>query len=715
MTTAICLFAFALSAAQIQGWNVLFGHAPFEKASTMALGQLDKVQRTVNEASEKAIGALGTPADVERFKAATRAKLLTALGPFPTRTPLNAKLTGVLEREGYAVEKIIFESRPRYYVTANVYVPRRHKAPFPAVLCPVGHWGQGKAYEDYQRLAIYLARRGFLVLVYDLPGQGERLLYYDSVLGKSLIDPGTSEYYVTVEHGTAIGQTTLVSGNLGGYLIWDGIRALDYLFERKDVDRERIACTGTSGGGVQTEMLSALDERIKVSIPVSYGGCAADHPDNETLTMTDVDLLIAPRPLLMMNATGDSSSGVIGKQKRHDAIARVYQTLGVGDRTQFLIGEGRHGYLQNLREAAYRWLSRWLRLAEPEPASYEEPSTAIESGADLAATETGQVRTALGGESILSLNRAAAASLRSRATAPDRARNNATWRQQLLKDITVRIRVPEERAPLNPQVLVGIDKGSYFLEKLVYYSEPEVYIPALLFLPKKQGPSPAVVFVNEAGKSADGVPESYLEPLVKAGYVVLAVDPRGMGETAPPTEAPYNLRDYRGFSQDSEVDLFYGALRVGRTILGLRVLDVLRGLDYLETRSEVDRKRLSVIGHGAGGLFTLYAAALDERIRSAACTRTLVTYSAILESDLYRHRYSGFAPRALEAFDLPDVAALVAPRPLLILNPVDQLQERVAPEKARLSYGSAGSSVVVRQADSTAEAVGEYLKHFGRR
>ncbi len=112
---------------------------------------------------------------------------------------------------------------------------------------------------------------------------------------------------------------------------------------------------------------------------------------------------------------------------------------------------------------------------------------------------------------------------------------------------------------------------------------------------------------------------------------------------------------------------------------------MLRGLDYLETRLEVDRKRLSVIGHGAGGLFTPYVAALDHRLRSAACTRTLVAHPAILEGDLYRHRYSGFAPRVLEAFDLPDVTALVAPRPLLILNPVDPLQERVAPEKARLA------------------------------
>jgi len=677
------------------GWNVTFGHASFENAQSMAMSQLRKGQ----SASPK------TPAEA-------RARLMAALGAFPPRTPLNAKRTGVLEREGYTVEKIIFESRPRYYVTANVYVPRRSRPPFPAVLSPVGHWGTGKAYEDYQRLAIYLARRGFLVMVYDLPGQGERLLYYDSVMGRSLPDPGTSEYYVTIEHGIAVGHTFLVSGNLAGYMVWDGIRALDYLFERSDVDRERIACTGTSGGGLQTELLSAVDERIKVSIPVSYGGCAADHPDNEGLTMADVDALIAPRPLLMMNATGDSRSSVTGKRKRHETVAGVYQALGAGERTQFLIGEGRHGYLQPLRESAYRWLSRWLRGAEPEPGSYDEPPTSIEADMDLAATETGQVRSSLGGETILSANRAAAAAIRSRVPAPVRPDELAAWRERMKKEVAERLRLPAEASPLNPQVIGRIDKGDYTLEKLVYYSQPEVYIPALLLLPKKQGPSPAVLFVNDAGKSADGLPEGYLEPLARAGYVVLAIDPRGMGETAPSTEAPYNRRDYRGFSQDSEVDLFYAALRAGRTILGLRVLDVLRGVDYLETRAEADRGRISVIGHGAGGLFALYAAALDSRVHSAACTRTLVTYSSILESDLYAHRYSGFAPGALQAFDLPDLAAMAAPRPLLLLNPVDQRQERIGSEAAAASYARAGS--VCQQADSAGEAVEQYLRHLKR-
>ena len=185
-------------------------------------------------------------------RSAAGRKLRQALGEFPARTPLRAVTTGKLKRDGYTIEKIIFESLPRYYVTANVYVPQRSQPPFPAVVCPVGHWGDGKAFEDYQRLGIYLARRGFLVLIYDAPGQGERLQYYSPVMGRSLIDPGGSTFFVTIEHGSAGAQSLLTPRSFAQRMVWDGVRAIDYLEERGDVDRRRIACTGTSGGGLQT-------------------------------------------------------------------------------------------------------------------------------------------------------------------------------------------------------------------------------------------------------------------------------------------------------------------------------------------------------------------------------------------------------------------------------------------------------------------------------
>jgi cephalosporin-C deacetylase-like acetyl esterase len=698
---ALCLFLQALAQdhttpAQLPAplstepqpeWNVLYGHPGFKDAEKMLSEYLTRALGKIAEDREKVIAGLKSVAAFERYRSATGGKLETVLGAFLARTPLNTKIVGRLERGDYVAEKIIFESRPNYYVTANAYVPGRARPPFPAVLCPVGHWGAGKAFEDYQRLAIHLAQHGFLSLVYDLSGQGERQQYYNQVLGRSLLSPDNSEYFVTIEHGVAAGQTILTSGNLVAYLVWDGLRALDYLCERQDVDRERIACTGTSGGGLQTELLSALDQRIKVSIPVCYGGCSADVPTRPGLSLVDVETLIAPRPLLMIEATGDPRAEVLAKQVRHQVVAGAYQLLGAGERTQFVITEGRHGYTESMREAACAWLTRWLGPSLPATANHVEQPTAIEAESALFCTTTGQVKTALGGETIFSLNRAEAGRVSVREPPPARRKEWAEWRQHLCEKVRSRIACSGISSPANPLRLSRVDKGSYKLEKVVYYSEPEIFIPALLLLPKSNlQPAPAVVFVNEGGKSSDGLVENYLSPLAEQGYVVLSIDPRGMGETAPPTAHPYDQRDYRGFAEDVEADLFYDALSAGKTLVGMRTWDVLRGVDYLQSRTEVDPKRIAAIGQGMGGLLVMFAAALDERIQSVACASTLVSYSAVVESEIYTQRFSAFAPSLLRDFDLADVAALIAPRLLLLLNSMDPSHGRVTLDRATETY-----------------------------
>jgi len=173
-------------------WNVLYGHEDFRKADTMLQDYLGKTRAAAEQEREKVIANIRTPAELQTYQTQTAARLRLILGEFPPRTPLNAKNVGWLDRSGYRVEKVIFESRPRYYVTANAYVPHSQQGPFPAVLCPVGHWGAGKFFEDYQRLGAYLARRGFLVLVYDSAGQGERQQYWDPVMNRTLLSPGTT-------------------------------------------------------------------------------------------------------------------------------------------------------------------------------------------------------------------------------------------------------------------------------------------------------------------------------------------------------------------------------------------------------------------------------------------------------------------------------------------------------------------------------------------
>jgi len=701
-------------------WTVLYGHEEFQNAESLLRGYLGKLRSSADADREKVIADVRTSVDMSRYQAETRARLQAILGDFPPRTALNARIVGRLDRGDYAVENVIFESRPRYYVTANAYVPRRGRAPFPAVLAPVGHWGAGKFFEDYQRLGAYLAQRGFLVLVYDAPGQGERQQYYDHVMGQTLLSPGNTQWFVTIEHNYAGAQMILTRDNYASYMLWDGIRGIDYLTERADVDPERIACTGTSGGGLQTEVLSAIDPRIKVSIPVCYGGCAADTPARKGIGRADIDALIAPRPLLMIEATGDPRSGVLGKQKRHKVVSHLYDISQMKDRTQFLIAEEPHGYGETIRRAAYEWLSRWLNGTTPAAGTLKEERWPLEPDEALTCTTTGQVKTALGGETLFTLNRAQAARDQDRRPLPQQRADWAEWRVRLREDVRSRIALEPSQASLNARQLGRADRGAYILEKAVYYSEPEVYVPALLFLPKVAGPRPAVIFVNEGGKTSGGVVEKYVQPLVEDGNVVLAIDPRGTGETAP---TPANReRNYRSFIQDNESSLAFEALGVGVTLLGLRTRDVQRAIDYLQTRSEVDRSRISAIGHGSGGMLVLHAAALDERIRSVMCLGTLMSYASVVENEIYGQRISLFPPAALRKYDLPELAALIAPRPLLLLNGADHVHRPVELDRAAKIYSAtsrvyelvgAGRHFQTSEAASANAILQYYRKHLG--
>lgn len=678
-TFAAALIGFAQEPGgpALPAWNVLYGVSEYANANSMFSSYLSKLRKEEEERRSTVIAGLSSREEIRAYQSETRAKLRAALGEMPERTPLNARITGRIERDGYIVEKLIFESRPRYYVTANVYVPRKGSGRYPGVIAPVGHWGMGKTFDEYQRLGIFLARRGYVVLVYDAPGQGERREYFNPVVNRAIIDPGGSHWFVTLEHGYAGAQAILTGGNYASYLVWDGIRALDYLAERKDVDPNRLACTGTSGGGLQTELLSAIDERIKISIPVCYGGCNPDNPTRPGLSITDVDALIAPRPLLMIEATGDPRPGVAAKQDRHHEIEHLYKVAGEAKKTRYIVVDGPHGYVPDMHKAAYSWLQRWFAGADVSAESLNEPITAVEPAENLHATASGEVTMSLGGETVSSLNRAHAARLAAaRKPGPD------------LKE-TIRASAAIERpaAGLPARVLERLDRGAYALEKVVYDSEPGVYIPSVLLLPKSGGKHAAVLFINEDGKAEPKLIEHYLEPLVKGGFAVLSIDPRGMGETDP--EAPRSSRpgDYKRLVHDSESGYFHDSIRIGKTVPGMRALDAMAGVSYLAGRAEVDANRISAIGHGLGGMIVLYAAAFDERIRAVAATNSLVSYSAIAESELYSHRFGAFGPGFLRGFDLPDVASLIAPRRVVILNAVDALHRVMAPETVRKAYG----------------------------
>ena len=207
---------------------------------------------------EQRIAHIVSRAEITARQRFIREKFLQAIGGLPARTPLNPKVTGTLKRDGYHIEKIIFESLPNFYVTANLYVPETGRAPYPAILMPLGHEDGGKAHDAWQRLAITMVKNGFVLLLFEPVSQGERVQLYDADFGASKVIWSTSE------HTLAGTQCLLLGHSFARHTIWDAMRALDYLVSRPEVDATRIGCTGNSGCGTMTAYLSALDDRIQI-------------------------------------------------------------------------------------------------------------------------------------------------------------------------------------------------------------------------------------------------------------------------------------------------------------------------------------------------------------------------------------------------------------------------------------------------------------------
>ncbi|MSS73891.1 MAG: hypothetical protein EXS64_20760 [Candidatus Latescibacteria bacterium] len=646
-----------------------------DAGSPMLPDHLRRIAEGYYDARERRLGEVRTPEALAARQAEVQGIYRDILGPFPERTPLNIREAGRVAQDGYTIERLIYETQPRLYVTANLYRPEG-RGPFPGVICPIGHWYVGKAYKDYQALGAGLARSGCIALVYDPPGQGERLMYHDPVLKGSLL--GTN---VVDEHTMAGYPCFLTGSHLAMYFIWDGMRSIDLLLGRGDVDPERIGCTGSSGGGTLTRFITSLEDRVKVAIPVCATGNvrvvgAGDAEQNVFTALargmcpTDLYWAAAPRPLLMITASADRAYE--GARGALADVRRAYEVCGVPERVDHVEIEGEHGYIVEMRQAARRWLARWWGL--PAPPEVEEPVEILPEEA-LNCTETGQVGTALGGENPFTLNRRMARGMALKRPAI-RDREGARLYQEDIWRRVVRVsqfRMPEG-APTG-EVAEPIESPPLHAERIVYRSETDIAVPGLLFRPEGKGPHPGLVFVHGQGKEAAS---GWAARLAREGFAVLTIDFRGVGETAPPPERDGG-HPYDAFLLGSQANTARSALYLGRSLFGMRVLDVIQGAAYLKGRGDV--AGVGVVGTGAGALMALYAGALDEGVRCVVANRMLYAYRALTERLFHSHPFSVFLPGVLKEYDLGDVAGLVAPRPFLLINPVDEL-ERPAEEEA---------------------------------
>lgn len=689
-----------------------------ETGSPMLPDYIRRIAEGRYDARERRLREITTPEALAARQAEVRGIYRDILGPFPERTPLNVREAGRVAQDDYAVEKLIYETQPRLYVTANLYRPAG-RGPFPGVICPIGHWYAGKVYKDYQALGAGLARSGCIALVYDPPGQGERLMYHDPLLKGSLL--GTN----AVDEHTMAGYPCFLTGShLAMHFIWDGMRGIDLLLERGDVDPERIGCTGSSGGGTLTRFITSLEDRVKVAIPVCATGRvrvvgAGDAEQNMFTALargmcpTDLYWAAAPRPLLMITASADKAYD--GARGALADVRRAYEVCGVPGRADHVEIEGEHGYIAGMRLAARRWLARWWGL--PEPPEVEAPVEVLPEEA-LRCTETGQVSTALGGETPFTLNRRMAREVLPKRPAI-RDREGARQRQEEVRRRVVRVSQFEAQAAApEGEVAEQVESHRLHAERVVYWSEAGIAVPGLLFRPDGGGSHPGLVFVHGQGKEA-AVASGWAAHLARKGFAVLTIDFRGVGETAPPPEREGG-HPYDAFLLGSQANTARSALYVGRSLFGMRALDVIQGAAYLRGRDDV--QGVGVIGTGAGALLALYAGALDDNVDFVVSHRGLYAYRALTEGLFHSHPFSLFLPGVLKEYDLGDVAGLVAPRPLLLINPVDELERPAEAgavdaecEVARAVYlhlGAPGGFSVVRtwNEDETFRVLADWIR-----
>jgi len=612
----------------------------------LASRQLDKRREEV--------ARIRTREQLEKRKAYVKAELLRMIGGLPQeRHPLKLRRMGRLDRGDYRVEKIVYESLPEFYVTANLYVPQTGKPPYPAVLHPVGHSVAAKNRAFYQSLSIGLVKQGFVVLTYDPIGQGERRIFYDRELENSKLGNST-----TTEHSMVGIQSLLAGESVARYRIWDGIRGIDVLHSLKEVDNKRIGVTGCSGGGTLTVYIAALDERVQAAAPSCYvtsweeqlkgtGPQDAEQqfPDQFVAGVTHADLVAAaaPMPYLICSSTEDFFP-LEGARQTFEEAKRMWSLYDAAEKIAWFHEPGPHGVRRPGREAIYAWMKRWLkgdRSGGPEP----EYITEHEEGLNV--TPTGQVSTSLGGETASTLNI-------QRFAGKQPARPVAG----LVSEVRRLTRFERPRAPLNLRSRGEFQGNGYRVERLLFDTAPGRHVPALLCIPEKP-PARAAVYVDQAGKAAGLREGGAVDELARAGYAVLAIDPAGVGETAG---------NWGGSAWFGQEKIAWLALMTGRPLVGLRMADILRAVDVLAEKGLAGSGGAIGMARGMLGVDLLHAALIDPRLSAVVVEGSLVSFEAVSRAPIHRGIFDAVVPGVLGRYDLPDLVAALAPRPVWLLN-----------------------------------------------
>ena len=584
------------------------------------------------------------------------------LDPWPRRAALNARTTGELSGPGFRVEKVMFESQPGFKVNALLYLPNDLKSPAPAVLNPVGHYGDdGLFTSSEQNRCIGLARRGYVVMTYDPVSQGERRW-----LGNG-------------RHDDIRKHLVLGGMEATGLMVWDSIRAIDYLVGRKEVDESRIGITGVSGGAFNALYTAILDERVSATAPACFAtsiealvkrgqaGCCAYLPGlNLYADYPQLYSLIAPRKLLVLGGYRDHLSDRILPVV--DTAREIYRLFAAEANLQyFLDSEGEHVYSIPMRYSLYRWFDLWFRGIQSDASDYPESELA----APVFSKASGQLKIFPSAREGVDVGVLMEQFLKANSSSYEVPRTSVEARE-------IQSRVTEQ---LRSLAGLSVDRGQPVVfsrsrrdsgQLILLKGDQNLRIPVEVRPGRRRERGESLlVYLTLADSSAIPRNESeVLRQLVENGVTVALPVVRGAASTRTP-------------DMDS-VKLF--SMSLGKHLFATRIQDVQRTIDYFLSTPEYRNSRIIVWGSGTReGLMALYLGAIDSRVDVVVSSRALMNYSQAIEEP-GSIDFDYYIPGLLRYADVPQIIGAIAPRPVIVSSPVSTDNVEIEANKARQSY-----------------------------
>ena len=615
-----------------------------------------RVRSILQERAERLV-AIQTRAEAQAYVDDVRAKAARCFPALPARTELKAQITGTMDLGDICLEKVVYESRPGFLVSANLYMPARIDAELPCVLGLCGHSENGKAYGPYQYFARGLASKGFAVLIVDPVSQGERRQFYT----EEGVPEGESGPRSTVAHNMIGNRMLLTGDSVGSWFAWDAIRGLDYLLARPETDTSRVGVTGCSGGGTQTTQVTALDPRITMAAPDCFitswlcnleNELPADAEQNPPRALEfgldEADLLLAyaPRPTMIL-AEENCYFDLRGARQAHAEMKKIHSLLGSPDSAEISVGHLDHGFHKHAREAMYGF---FIKHGGLDVECQEPPMEAI-ADAQLNAAE-GEV-VPFGSRKIFGFTQARAKEL-----GTQRPRLEYAALQDAARKL-LQLEMPD--SPPHYRYLRrngGQDSATGKGYQFAVESEPGIQVILTMFGDLenqcRRPRGPVSLYAGHLSSEEDCATLPWLQRCLTEGQRILAVDLRGTGQSFPATCGSSDLLEPYG------ADYLYASFgsMMGESYLGRRVLDLLRTIDCLEEGGA----EVHLIGRGVGSVPVALAALLHPSQPTCELVHFLPSYQLLIDNPLHNWPLSTMVENCLTTFDLPDIYAALGER-----------------------------------------------------